>query len=504
MAINRPNVQQIIEIAAELGMTMSVDKASEYLAVMQASFDPYDMVDEMADNIPQVKHPRTPGYRPAAEENELNAWYYKTEIKGAPAGKLVGKTVAIKDNVSVAGVPMMNGSSTLEGYVPNIDATIVTRLLDAGATILGKSTCEQFCLSAGSHSSDPAAVHNPHKYGYSAGGSSSGSAALVSKGEVDLAIGGDQGGSIRIPAAFCGVYGMKATYGLVPYTGVMPIEMTVDHTGPITSNVRDNAVMLEVLAGADGLDPRQYSPKVDAYSAALDRGVKGMKIGVLKEGFELPLLEDDVARKVRAAGDKFRELGATVEEISIPEHPQLAALWGPIGMEGLAVQMMFGNGTGYNWKGLYDVALMEAHSGWRQRADDLSKTLTIAMIVGRYMQTRYRGAFYGKAQNIARRMKAIYDSAFAQYDVILTPTVAMTATKLPGPDASIAEIVSRSWEMLGATAQYDVTGHPAMSVPCGMSEGLPIGLSIAAGDYQESKIYQAAAAFEASVDWKHF
>ncbi|MBA5778515.1 amidase [Stappia sp. F7233] len=504
MTINRPNVDQIVEIARELGMSMSAEKAAEYLAVMQANFDPYDMVDAMADNLPPVKYPRTPGYRPGPDENPLNAWYFKSEIKGAPSGKLAGKRVVIKDNVAVAGVPMMNGSSTLEGFVPSYDATIVSRLLDAGATVVGKSTCEQFCLSAGSHSSDPGPVHNPHKYGYSAGGSSSGSAALVAKGEVELAIGGDQGGSIRIPAAFCGVYGMKATYGLVPYTGVMPIEMTVDHTGPITNNVLDNALMLEVLAGPDGLDPRQYAPKVTPYADVLDRGVKGMRIGLLKEGLEVPLLEDDVAAKVRAAADHFASLGAIVEEVSIPEHPQLAALWGPIGMEGLAVQMMFGNGMGYNWKGFYDVALMEAHSGWRDRADDLSKTLTIAMIVGRYMQKQYRGAFYGKAQNIARRMKAIYDAAFAKYDLILTPTVGMKATRLPGPDAPIAEIVSRSWEMLGATAQYDVTGHPAMSIPCGMGDGLPIGLSIAAADYQESKIYQAAAAFEASVDWRHF
>ena len=143
----------------------------------------------------------------------------------------------LKDNVLLAGVSMMNGASSLEGYVPDIDATIVTRMLDAGATIVGKAHCEYFCFSGGSHTSALGPVVNPRKGGDSAGGSSSGSAALVAAGEVDMAIGGDQGGSIRIPSAYCGTYGMKATHGLIPYTGVMPIESTLDHTGPITSNV---------------------------------------------------------------------------------------------------------------------------------------------------------------------------------------------------------------------------------------------------------------------------
>ena len=142
-----------------------------------------------------------------------------------------GKTIVLKDNISLAGVPMMNGASTLEGYIPDIDATIVTRILDAGGTIVGKAHCEYFCLSGGSHTNATGPCHHPHKMGYSAGGSSSGSGALVASGEVDMAMGGDQGGSIRMPAAYCGCYGLKPTHGLVPYTGVMPIETTIDQIG---------------------------------------------------------------------------------------------------------------------------------------------------------------------------------------------------------------------------------------------------------------------------------
>ena len=152
---------------------------------------------------------------------------------------------------------MMNGSATVEGFIPRRDTSVVTRLLDAGATITGKAVCEDLCFSGGSHTSRSGPVHNPWDRGRSAGGSSSGSAALVAAGHADMALGGDQGGSVRIPSAYCGTVGHKPTHGLVPYTGAFPIENTIDHLGPITRTVHDAALMLGVLAGRDGLDPRQ-------------------------------------------------------------------------------------------------------------------------------------------------------------------------------------------------------------------------------------------------------
>src|SRR5260370_15208240 len=189
--------------------------------------------------------------------------------------------------------------------------------------------------------------------GYSAGGSSSGSAVVVAVGEADMAIGGDQGGSIRIPSSFSGIYGMKGTYGLVPYTGVMPIELTLDHTGPMTKTVRDNALLLEVLAGADGLDPRQYAPKVSSYTEALGGGVKGLRIGVVKEGFGHPSSEADVDAKVKAGAKLFRDLGATVEEVSVPMHLVAPAIWLPIAAEGPTQLMIKVNRMGTNLHRLY-------------------------------------------------------------------------------------------------------------------------------------------------------
>ena len=177
MTVQRPTLSQMKDVVTELGMSMSDARVQEFLDVMQGTLDAYDIVDGLPDYLPPVLYPRTSGYRPTAEENPMNAWYVKTEIKGAPRGPLLGRSVALKDNVCLAGVPMMNGASTLKGYTPDLDATIVTRLLDAGATIAGKAHCEYVCLSGGSHTNATGPVHNPHKHGYSAGGSSSGSGA---------------------------------------------------------------------------------------------------------------------------------------------------------------------------------------------------------------------------------------------------------------------------------------------------------------------------------------
>ena len=502
MAVRRPTTEQLQSIVFDLGMDLQPEALEQYRSLMEASIASYDVVDALPDEKPPVRYPRTPGYQPLPEENPYGAWYIKTTVKGAPGGKLAGKTVALKDNVCLAGVPMMNGASTLEGYVPDLDATIVTRMLDAGATILGKAVCEYFCLSGGSHTSATGPVHNPHKHGFSAGGSSSGSGALLAAGEVDMAIGGDQGGSIRMPASFCGVYGMKPTWGLVPYTGVMPIETTIDHTGPMTRTVADNALLLEVLAGPDGLDPRQYAPKVSAYTEALGMGCAGLKIGMVTESFGWPNSETDVDAKVKSAAGLLQKLGAAVEELSLPMHRIGKDIWAPVALEGLQAQMMNGNGMGFNWKGQYTVSLLDAHAAWRERANDLSDSLKISMFIGEYFIRHYRGRYYAKAQNIARRLRAAYDAALAKYDLLLMPTLPIKATPLPPADAPLSLYLQRAFEMLANTAPFDVTGHPAMSLPCGMSDGLPVGLMLIAKQWDESTIYRAAAAFERAGDWK--
>jgi amidase len=502
--VKRPTLDQMQEIVSSLHMSMSAGEVAEYLDVLEGTFQSYDRVNQLPDYLPPVRYPRTPGYRPGAAENPLNAWAVKAEVRGAAYGPLAGKRVVLKDNICLAGVPMMNGASTLEGYVPDVDATLVTRILDAGGTIVGKAHCEYFCLSGGSHTSALGPVHNPFKHGYSAGGSSSGCGALVGAGEVEMAIGGDQGGSVRMPACYSGCYGMKGTHGLVPYTGVMPIEATIDHAGPMTATVADNALLLEVIAGADGLDPRQYNVRVDKYTTGLGRGVAGLRIGVVTEGFGWPASEPDVDARVREAAERLRGLGAHVEDVSIPMHRDGAAIWTPIALEGLMAQMMHGNGMGFNWEGLYTTSLLDAHANWRARANELSRTLKISMFAGEYFIKHYRGHFYAKAQNLGRLLRKSYDDVLARYDLLLMPTLPMKATPLPPANAPLALWCQRGFEMLPNTCPFDVTGHPAMSIPCGMSDGLPIGLMLVAKHYNETTIYRAAHAFEQLGDWRNF
>ena len=496
MTIRPPTQQELAAIAKDFGFVMTDAEIAAYAEAAGPGVALYETLDAMSDNLTPVIYPRTPGYRPEGDENKYNAWHIKVRIEGKPSGKLSGKAVALKDSVCLAGVPMINGSTILEGYVPEIDATIVTRILDAGGTIAGKAHCEFFCLSGGSHTGAKGPVHNPRRMGYSAGGSSSGSAALVAAGDVDMAIGCDQAGSIRIPSSYCGIYGMKPTFGLVPYTGIMSIDPTFDHAGPMTATVADNALLLETIAGPDEIDPRQKVPAPVTYTEALGRTVKGMRIAVVKEGFGHPNSEADVDAKVREGAALFAKLGAAVDEVSIPMHLLGPAIWGPIGFEGALSTILKGNGFGTGIQGLFVPGMVDAVSVWRERVNELPPTLRIEMLVGEYFSRAYRGRYYGKAQNQARRLRAAYDQVLSRYDLLLMPTMPLKAPPLPPSDAPLSLYLQRSFEFLVNTPSFDVTHHPAMTLPCGCSDGLPVGMMLVAAHFNESAIYRAAHAFE--------
>jgi amidase len=501
----KPSVADLRHAADQLGMKPSMLYLNAVQDIVAPLVAAYAALDAWPDDKPPVKYPRDGGRRPTAEENPYGAWYVKTSIKGAPSGKLAGRRVALKDNICLAGVPMMIGAGFLEGSVPDIDATIVTRILDAGGEIAGKAVCEYYCVSGGSHTSSTGPVHNPRKRGHTTGGSSSGSAALVAAGEVPMAIGGDQAGSIRIPASYCGIVGLKPTYGLVPYTGIGPLEMTIDVAGPMTATVADNALLLEVLAGRDDLDSRQQNVVLASYTSALGGDAKGLRIGVLKEGFGHRNSEPDVDAKVRAAAERFKSLGATVAEVSVPEHHTLGfPVWAAIRGDAACVTLLEMNGFGINHDSFYPLSVMQAAMQWRDHADEFADTLKIASIFSKYTLERYGGHYYGKAQNLRRRLRAAYDAALQAHDLLLLPTTVMKATPIPPAGAGPHEVTRRSWEATRNTCPFNVTGHPAISIPGGMSDGLPIGLMLVGRHWEEGTIYRAAAAFERSGDWTKF
>jgi amidase len=495
-----PTIEQLRAIAHSYGMHMSDADLESFRGLMSATFDSYRRIEQLTEPALPVRYARTGGSRPAAAENPLNAWYQTCSIKGAPGGPLAGKRIALKDNVCVAGVPMMNGSLVLEGYVPEIDATIVTRILDAGGEIVGKAVCENLSASGSSFTAATGPVHNPHHPAYSAGGSSSGSAALVVAGECDMAIGGDQGGSISIPASWCGAYALKPTYGLVPYTGIFPIELTLDHTGPIAATTADVALLLEVIAGEDGLDPRQKEIKPEAYSHALRPDTEGIRIGIVGEGFGWPgLSEQDVETMVEAAAWRFSEIGSQVSTISIPMHRDGKHIWNAIFIEGAATLMVHGNGMGTNWKGHYNTSLLNAYARGRLcMADDFFDTLKLVTLLGHYLHERYHGHYYAKAQNLARTLTQAYDAALKNVDVLVMPTTPMKAALLPPDDAPREEKVARASEMNPNNCPFNVTGHPVMTVPCGLSGGLPVGMMLVGRRGEDAMVLRAAHAFEQS------
>jgi amidase len=426
-----------------------------------------------------------------------------TAIKGAPKGPLAGKRIAVKDTVAVAGVPMADGTDLLAGFIPAFDATIVTRILDAGGEITGKPACEYLSYSSGSHTSAGGMVENPVKPGYSAGGSSSGSAALVAAGAVDMAIGGDQAGSIRIPAAHCGLYGMKPSWGRVPYSGIVSSAFVIDHVGPITRTVADNALLLEAIAGADELDPRTAgAPQPGGYVDAVRRGAKNLRIGIVSEGFGHRNSMPEVDELVRRAAARLPETGAVVETTSLPWHRDGLAIWLVFAMEGYYDNLMLGNGFGGNTEALAWPALSDALARWRDTPDALPPNLKLGMLMGEHARDRHRHRYYVKAMNLVRRLRAAYDEALSRYDVLVMPTVPAKSRPLPLRDAPPEQIIDLAFENIDNTCPFNLTHHPALTLPCGMADGCPVGMMLVGRHFAETNLYAVAGAFERAIDWR--
>lgn len=499
MTVDRPDASGINSAAKHYGINLDPAAQEDYLGLVDSVLGSYDVVDELYAEAAPATPIRSYDW-PATGDNPLGAWYVTTEISSDAAqdGPLAGYRIAVKDNVAVGGVPMMNGSRALEGFVPARDATVVSRLIAAGATIAGKSVCEDLCFSGSSFTPATGPVRNPWDRDREAGGSSGGSAALVANGDVDLAIGGDQGGSIRIPASFCGVVGHKPTFGLVPYTGAFPIERTIDHVGPITRSVAEAALMLSVIAGPDGNDPRQPAGLCAGdYLSQLDAGVEGMRIGVVEDGFGHPVSQRQVDEVVRAAALRFADAGATVDTVALPWHRNAFHLWNVIATDGAAYQMLDGSGYGLNVEGLYDPEQMAYFARRRvEVADELSETVKLVALCGYHGLTRLGGASYGKARNLVPAARAAYDAALDIYDVLVMPTLPYVASELPGPEVDRVTFITKALGMIANTAAFDVTGHPALSVPAGLADGLPVGMMIIGRHFDDATVLRAGRTFE--------
>lgn len=496
-----PSEDEIEQYAATHHIDLTQAEIEEIATVAPELLGAYERLDELSHSEPTVQYPdRQEGTEPASEEDPLNTIIRTCTVRGADSGLLTGYDVGLKDNVSLADIGMTFGSDVVSGYVPSTDATIVTRLLDAGGTITAKLNMENFAFSGSGEMSAYGPVINPHDDKHLAGGSSSGSAAAVTSGVVDVAIGGDQAGSIRIPASWCGCVGHKPTYGLVPYTGILGLGRSFDHTGPLARNVEDCARTLEAIAGTDPLDPRQGAVKTQSYTDAVDEdpGPEEFTIGVVEEGFAREESEDRVDKAVRAALDDFADAGGTVTEVSVPMHLDGLPIWNGIANEGTNATIK-AEGIGHFGNGYYDTDLMAAFAeARRENADDYPPALKLVATMGEYLAEEYHSHYYAKAQNLSRDLSMAYDEVLADVDLLAMPTTPQTAHERL-EDPSNLQIIERAVNQIHNTCPFDVTGHPALSIPAGTSEGLPVGLMFVGSHFDDSSVLQAAHAFEQHV-----
>jgi amidase len=502
-----PDEKGLVAMAAALGIDLSLRDAAIYAPVIADALREMDgfVQSRLEEPAPPMLHPaREFGYRPGVAEDPYQAWLWKCAIGGsASAGLLAGKTVSFKDHISVAGIPQVFTSQALEGFVPQTDATIVTRVLAAGGQVIGKNMMNGFI-------GDYGRPLNPHDVRRTAGGSSSGSAVALAAREVDISFGGDQGGSIRLPAAYCGVLGLKPSFGLVSHFGAaFGFEQSVDHVGPMARTPEDVAAALQAVAGYDELDPRQRRGIPDGIDAlsGLDGGVKGLRIGILEEGFAAPI-EPGVVQGVLDAVAVLERLGAEVVRISVPAHAQVDAAYAALVFEGTKAI----HDTGLSGAGArtYYPATTIAAVGrmWREQADLMQPRTKLNLLIAELSRRTYYGAAYAKAQNVRPSFIAAFDRALAEVDVLALPTVGHIAPVFEPPPADPAEAIDvhlrRNWmltAMAANTKPTNYTGHPALAVPCGKVEGMPISLQLVGRFFEDALLLRVAYAYKSAVDW---
>ncbi|GAB3929766.1 amidase [Microlunatus endophyticus] len=507
-----PSAADVTEVAEHLGITLTADEAAAYqrqLATMLANFD------EFLQIRPTVIPPRYPGnrdagYRPSAEEDPYGAWMWKCSIPGAADGLLTGKTVSYKDHIAVAGLPLTFGAYAMEGHIADYDATVVSRALEQGAEIIGKNVMNGLAggFGFGGGFGDYGRPKNPHNPDHLTGGSSSGSAAALAAGEVDISYGGDQGGSIRMPASWSGIVGLKPTFGLVSHFGItFGSDQSIDYTGPMARTVADCAIALEAVAGYDGLDPRQTKEVPDHYDATsrLDEGVEGLRVGIMTEGFAHAT--PDVSESVHAAADVLAGLGAKLSEVSVPEHQTVSLAQKALGAEGaLAIR---GTGIfGAFARTFYPEDTITAITRlWQHHNDQLDPRGVLTLLAGAYSRRYFSGRLYARAQNVRPFFIGAYDRALADVDVLIMPTTPMQAPKYePIQDRleALEFALTRSANSHSSqnTQPFDFTGHPALSIPGEKKNGLPVGVQLVGPRFGDDLLLRVGQAYANAVDYE--
>jgi len=444
------------------------DKQVSPVEVTEAYLARIDRLDPLLNSYIAVMADQARDAAKAAE-SEIVSGHYRGPLHGVPVG--------IKDLFDVAGVPNTMGSKILRDNVPTRDSTVVAKLKQAGTIILGKQNLHEFAFGITSENPHYGAVHNPWNLERVPGGSSGGTAAAIAGGLCAAGLGSDTGASIRAPASFCGVVGLKPTYGRVSRAGALPLAWSLDHPGPLARSVADCALMLQAIAGPDPRDPATIFEPVPDYNSGLGRGVQNLRIGVPREYF-FEIVEPEVERLVLHAISTLEGLGARVDEVSLPHvgHSQVA---GNVIMSTEAAA----------W-----------HAMWlAERPQDYGEDV-LARIRGGLL---VRAVEYLSSQKMRTLVQQDFASAFERVDVVLGPTVPIVAPPIghtiePGGQLNLSPRVIAN----RATVPCNLTGMPAISVPCGLSQGLPVGLQIMGPAFAEALVLRVAATYEAATEWR--
>ena len=444
--------------------------------------------------------------RIAAVEPSLNAYLEVTaeraradadridaaRIAGETLPPLAGVPLAIKDNLCTKGVTTTCASRMLEGFVPPYESTVTTRLWQSGAVLLGKTNLDEFAMGGSTETSAFGPTANPWNPEHVPGGSSGGSAAAVAAGECMAALGSDTGGSIRQPASFCGVVGLKPTYGRISRYGLVAFASSLDQVGPFTKNVADAAELLQVMAGHDPRDSTSLNAPVPDYSADLAKPIKGLKVGLVKECFEQEGLAPDVHASVMAAAEQLKALGAELVDVSCPRFTDGIATYYVIAPSEASANLARYDGVKYGFRA-EDAESLAAMTA-RSRAEGFGSEVQRRILIGTYaLSAGYVDAYYKKAQQVRTLIRRDFDAAYEQVDVLLTPTAPTTSFRQGAhADDPLAMYLA---DLL--TIPANLAGLPAISVPCGFdSSGLPIGVQLIGNVLQESRLLQVAHQYE--------
>lgn len=474
--------------------SLTVSEARELLAKGEVSSE--DLTKAMLDRINQVDDKVKAFVTVCADKALAQAQEVDGKLaKGEALGPLAGIPMVLKDNMCTEGVLTSCSSKILQGFVPPYNATVVDKLQEAGAVILGKANMDEFAMGSSTENSGLHKTANPWDLSRVPGGSSGGSAAVVSAGEGLFSLGSDTGGSIRQPASFCGVVGMKPTYGRVSRYGLIAFASSLDQIGPFTKDVTDCANVMNVISGYDPKDSTSANVDLPDFTSYLTGDIKGMRIGIPKEYF-VEGMQPEVEQAVKAAIAKFEELGAICEPCSLPHTEYALPTYYLIAPAEASSNLARYDGVryGYRAEGAEDLISMFK----KTRSEGFGAEVKRRIMLGTYaLSSGYYDAYYLKAQKVRTLIKQDFDKVYEKFDVLLSPTAPSTAFKF-GEKANdpISMYLSDIFTM-----SVNLAGIPALSMPCGFANGMPIGLQLMGKAFDEGTILKAAYAFEQATDY---